>query len=75
MNNFLSEFNNPNLHASLFTFKEKRYVFSGWWLLEWDDGEKDYDSISEFLNDTIFDGKRLEEVINEISDVSFDYEP
>lgn len=40
MNNFLSEFNNPNLHVAFFTFKEKRYVFSGWRLLEWDDGEK-----------------------------------
>ena len=36
---------------------------------------KKFNSISDFLNDTIFDGKRLEEIINEISDVSFDYEP
>ena len=75
MNNLLYELNNPKLHAAYFTYKGKRYVFSGWWLLEWDNGDKEYDTIEEFLNDPIFEGKRLEEVINETSDVFFDHEP
>lgn len=74
-NNYILEFNNSKLHAAYFTYNKKRYVFSGWWLLEWDNGEKIYDSVSDFLNDNIFDGKRLEEVIKEITDVSFDYDP
>ena len=75
INNYISEFNNPKLHAAYFTYNKKQYVFSGWWLLEWNNGEKIYDSVSDFLSDNIFDGKRFEEIIDEITDVSFDYDP
>ena len=75
MNSYLSEFHNQKLHAAYFTYNKKRYVFSGWWLLEWDDGDKEYDTIDEFLNDPVFEGKRLEEIIEEITDVFFDHEP
>lgn len=75
MNSILSEFHNPKLHAAYFTYNNTRYVFSGWWLLEWDDGYKDYDTKEEFLEDPFFEGKRLEEIVDEITDVFFDREP
>ncbi len=75
MNNFMAEFHNPKLHAAYFTYKGTSYVFSGWWMLEWDDSDKFYTSIDDFLADPVFNGKRLDEIASELSDVFFDHEP
>ena len=75
MNDFISVFHKHNFHAAYFTYKGKRYSFSGWWLLDWGVGDKFYDSIDEFLSDPFFDGKRLEEILDQISDPDYDLEP
>lgn len=73
--NIISVIHNPKIHAAYFTYNGKRYVFSGWWLLEWDDGYKDYNIIDDFLSDPVFEGKTLEEIGNQLCDVDYDLEP
>lgn len=75
MDDILSIIHHPKLHAAFFMYNGKRYVFSGWWVLDWGDGYKGYDSIDEFLNDPFFDGKRLEEISDQVSDLDYDLEP
>lgn len=73
MKKILTEIYNPNLHALYFTYKKRMYVFSGWWVLDWITGEKDYNTIDEFVNDPVFDGKTLVEIIPYISEAWYDY--
>lgn len=75
MSDFISIFHYHNLHAAYFTYKGERYSFAGWWVLEWENGYKNYDSIDDFLNDPFFDGKRLDEILDQISDPDYDLEP
>lgn len=58
-----------DFHAVNFDVNGIHYCFSGWWLLDIDGEEKEYDSKEEFLNDPIFDGKTLSEVKAENIDV------
>ena len=54
MNDFISAFHRHNFHAAYFTYKGKRYSFSGWWLLDWGDGDKFYNSIEDFFKRSVF---------------------
>lgn len=67
----------PDFHALYFKYNGVRYIFSGWWLLDWSDGYDDpdkdkkfkiYDTKEEFIADPFFDGKTIEE-INDIAEV------
>ena len=52
-----------DFHAVNFDFEGIHYCFAGWWVLDiGDDEDKEYDSKEDFLNDPIFNGKRLAEV-------------
>ena len=75
MNEIISKINDPKFHAVHFRYKNMQYSFSGWWLLEWDNGMKDYNSIQEFLNDQNFDNNKLADVLPFITDVWFEFEP
>ena len=71
-NEFVHTVRRNDFHAVNFDAGNKHYTFSGWWLLEWDNGEKFYDSKEEFLNDSIFDGRTAAEA--EIHDAVFELE-
>ena len=66
---------NENVHAAFFSYNGKRFVFSGWWLLDWGDGEKKYESREAFLSDPFFDGRTLDEIAGEVTDVDYELNP
>ena len=63
---------NPKIHAVYFTINGAKYVFSGWWIFEWDKGDKIYSSKDEFLSDPIFGGKTIIELADSISEIDYD---
>ena len=74
MNDIIAAIKDRKFHAVNFYWKNIHFTFSGWWLLEWDDGTKGYDSIDEFLSDRFFENKTLEEIAGEITDIDVEYE-
>lgn len=72
MKDIISGILNHDFHAVHFTFLEKNYIFSGWWLLDWDDGDKEYMTVEEFLDDPIFDGKTIKDIADNVTDVWFE---
>ena len=60
-----------DFHAVNFDVAGVHYCFSGWWLLDFDGGEKTYISKEEFLKDPLFDGKTITEVKVENADWEF----
>lgn len=79
MYNLLEALNNERLHYATFKYKGVKYIFSGWWLLEWEEnGEKKYmefDTKEEFMSATIFDGKKVTEVANQLTVVDIGLDP
>ncbi|MBR4711742.1 MAG: hypothetical protein IKP10_06880 [Clostridia bacterium] len=71
----IKELRGERFHAMNFIYKGKEYSFAGWWVLEWEDGDKEYDTINEFLKDPFFDGRTFEEVLPDIKAISVDVEP
>ena len=65
----------PGFHAVNFMYKGIEYTFSGWWMLDWGTGEKIYDSKEEFLNDPFFDGRTLEDALEDMTDFDFEFVP
>lgn len=67
-----------DFHAITFEYDNEEYVFSGWWVLdigEDDDNYKEYDSKEEFLDDPIFNGKTLKEIVNDVEIIIVELEP
>ena len=61
-----------DFHAVNFEVDGVHYCFSGWWMLDCDNGdEKIYDSKEEFLYDPIFNGKTISEANVENIDLEF----
>ncbi len=65
----------PKMHAMHFEYNGIEYVFSGWWILEWDSGDKEYDSIEDFITDPFFDGKTFLDISTGIKEYWMDKEP
>lgn len=73
-NSFIRDILRDDFHAVNFDYHGRHYTFSGWWLLDMDDGsDKIYDSKAEFLNDPIFDGKTIKDIKPLHAD--FEFEP
>ena len=73
--NEIYEIINSNLfHAIIFTYKGKEFVFSGWWMLDWGDGIKEYESKEDFLNDSFFDGKTIAEISDDVTILDYTLE-
>ena len=62
-----------NFHAINFHYLGVHYTFSGWWLLEWDDGYKFYDTKDEFFHDPFFAGKTFSEITDNIVEVDIEF--
>lgn len=75
MNNIVAIIRDPAFHAVNFHYAGQHYTFSGWWMLEWDDGDKIYNSKEDFINDPFFDGRTIGEIQSETTDVDFEFEP
>lgn len=79
MYKFLPELKRDKFHSAEFTYNGIKYYFSGWWLLEWEEnGEEKYlefDTKEEFLSALIFDGKTIEEIVDQITDFDVSLEP
>jgi hypothetical protein len=67
------------LHDVGFTYRGKRYEFSGWWMLWWEEnGEEktlEFDSKKDFRIAPIFDGKTVMEIADEVIDVDIFLDP
>lgn len=75
MSDVVKRIKSPRFHAAHFVFEGTQFIFSGWWVLDWVTGYKDYESIDEFLDDPIFNGKKLEDVADQLTDVWYETEP
>ncbi len=75
MSNPVEEIRNESFHAVNFYYKGTNYTFSGWWMLDWGEGEKLYDSKEEFLSDPFFDGRTFENALDDMTDFDFEFEP
>lgn len=75
MNNIASIIKSPRFHAMTFEYNGKHYAFSGWWILDWIDGQKEYDSKEEFLLDPFFNEKNVVEIQNDIVDLDYELDP
>lgn len=66
--NLSDEIMRPEFDNVEFLYKEKLYIFSGWWMLEDVNGNniKDYLTKEDFLEDKCFDGKTLREIEDDI---------
>ncbi|MGN1479671.1 MAG: hypothetical protein ACI4XH_07885 [Acutalibacteraceae bacterium] len=83
MNDFMRNFNNPLMQAVNFTYKSKRYSLFGYWGISVidDNGNEKYidnDKLMtkhEALEYKAFDNgkKSLKDIIEEITDVEFDF--
>lgn len=80
---FLEDYNEPLMQAVKFTYKGKRYCVEGYWAIVVYDNDGEERSIDndidltreEALHYKAFDGgtKALIDIIEEISDVDFDF--
>ena len=73
MDNFMNLLTNKDFHAVNFDYKGRHYCFAGWWVLDWDEDSKDYDTLEEFIKDPFFDGKTISELSGDIENPDFEF--
>lgn len=73
-NDFVETLMREDFHAVNFDFAGMHYCFAGWWILDWDEGDKTYDSKKDFVKDRIFNGKSITEIQCSIENAEFEFE-
>jgi len=75
MNDFASKILALDFQSVRFVYSGETYIFSSDLILTWQDGSGEgirmYDSREEFLGDTVFYGRNVSEIENELEQVVF----